>query len=99
MVVSLIDVPDQGQLTMELQQIRSLQERGATFTPVNDIVAGDVVRITDGAFRDYVGTVVQEKGTSRLIISVSTLRQSVAVEFPRDAVVRSRSGGRDLRRL
>jgi transcription antitermination factor NusG len=91
-VVSLIDVPDQDQLTMELSQIRSLQERGAVLTPLSDIVTGDEVRITDGAFRDYVGTVMQEKGTTRLIISVSTLRKSVAVEFPREAVVRSRSG-------
>ena len=91
-VVSLIDVIDQEQLTMELQQIRSLQEKGAMLTPLSDIVTGDAVRITEGAFRDYVGTVVREKGTSRLIISVSTLRKSVAVEFPRDAVVRSRFG-------
>jgi transcription antitermination factor NusG len=96
-VVSILDVPDQEQLTMELRQIRSLQERGAMLTPVSDIAAGDAVRITEGAFRDYVGTVVREKGTSQLIISVTTLRKSVAVEFPRDAVVRSRSGAQHRR--
>ena len=89
-VVSLIDVSDQERLTMELLQIRKLQESGAMLTPVSDIATGDAVRITEGAFRDYVGTVVRERGSTRLIISVSTLRKAVVVEFPRDAVARSR---------
>jgi transcription antitermination factor NusG len=92
-VVNLIEVPDQDRLTMELLQIRSLQERGALLIPLSDIAIGDSVRITEGAFRDYFGTVVREKGTERLIIAVSTLKKAIAVEFPRDVVVRSRAGG------
>lgn len=88
-VVNLIEVSDQDRLAMELGQIRALQEQGALLVPISDISTGDSVRITEGAFRDYYGTVVREKGTERLIVSVSTLRQAVAVEFPRDVVVRS----------
>lgn len=90
-VVSLIEVPDQAKLAAELAQIRELQEAGATLTPVlPELAPGDAVQITEGAFRDYVGVVVREKGTLRLIVSVSILRKSVAVEFPRDVLAPAR---------
>ena len=86
-VAGLIDVEDQERLAFELRQIRALQEAGARLTPAPpDLVAGDPVRITTGAFRDYVGTVLRERGATRLVVSVSILRKSVAVEFPRDVL-------------
>jgi transcription antitermination factor NusG len=84
-IVAVLDVPDQDRLSEELGQIRLLQEAGATMTPLlPDFVPGDPVRITEGAFRDYVGVVVREKGALRLVVSVSILKKSVAVEFPRE---------------
>jgi len=86
-IAGMIDVGDQDQLAMELRQIRSLQEAGAILTPdVPAIAPGDAVRITDGVFRDYVGVVVRERGTLRLLVSVSIVRKTVAVEFPRDVL-------------
>ncbi|HEX6095452.1 MAG TPA: transcription termination/antitermination NusG family protein [Thermoanaerobaculia bacterium] len=86
-VANMIEVPDQVELTKELLQIRQLQSSGATLTPRIDLVAGDAVRITVGAFSGYSGIVLHERGGLRLIVSVSMLKKSVAVEFPREVLV------------
>ncbi|HYK01234.1 MAG TPA: transcription termination/antitermination NusG family protein [Thermoanaerobaculia bacterium] len=83
-VVRMIPVPDQTQLVDELLQIRKLQVSGAVLTPRAGIVRGDPVRISEGVFSGYHGIVVEERGSLRLIVSVSTLRAFVAVEFPRE---------------
>jgi transcription antitermination factor NusG len=83
-VVKLLQVPDQAQLTCELLQIRQLQARGAVLTAQAGLVPGDSVRITEGVFSGYHGIVLEERGSLRLIVSVSTLKTSVAVEFPRE---------------
>lgn len=97
-VVKLLDVADQAQLTRELQQIRQLQARGAVLTAQTGLVPGDAVRITDGVFSGYHGIVLEERGALRLIVSVSTIRTSVAVEFPREmlAQLKRDSKGHDL---
>ncbi len=83
-VVTMIQVPDQAQLTAELLQIRQLQASGAVLTPCMDLAPGDAVRITEGAFSGYVGIVIEERGSLRVIVSVSILKKSVAVDFPRE---------------
>lgn len=85
-VANLIEVPDQAQLTDELLQVRLLQNSGAVLTPRVDLVPGDAVRITDGSFSGYTGVVMEERGEQRLIISVSMLKKSVVVEFPREVL-------------
>jgi transcriptional antiterminator NusG len=99
-VVKMLEVPDQEQLTAELLQIRRLQASGALLTPCADLAAGDAVRITEGAFSGYAGIVMEERGSMRLIVSVSVLRKSVAVEFPRELLAQLKRGGtgRDGRR-
>lgn len=86
-VAGLIPVADQELLARELEQLRSLQESGAVLIPQPDIVPGDAVRITDGVFKGYTGVVVEERGPVRLVISVTALRRSIVVEFPRDVLV------------
>ena len=83
-VAHMLEVADQAELTAELLQIRELQCRGAVLTPTSDVVPGDAVRITEGAFRGYSGVVTEVRGALRLIVSVSALRKSIAVEFPRE---------------
>jgi transcription antitermination factor NusG len=83
-VVSTIEVPDQAQLTAELQQIRELQQKGALLTPADDLVRGDPVRITEGSFEGYEGVVMDARGALRLIVKVSILKKTVSVEFPRE---------------
>ncbi len=99
-VTSMIEVSDQATLNAELQQIRELQAKGAVLTPRVDLVPGDIVRIKEGAFSGYSGIVIEERGALRLIVSVSILKKSVAVEFPRGLLAQLRPGetGRDRRR-
>ena len=78
-----IEVLDQHRLGEELSQIHRLQELGATLVPRPFFSKGDEVRVTEGPFQGYKGVVVQEKGATRLIVSVSLLRKAVAVEFDR----------------
>jgi transcription antitermination factor NusG len=85
-VVRFLDVSDQDQLDRELRQIRILQESGASLVAHPYIGPGDAVRIREGPFRDQFGVVVREKGTTRLVVSVSMLRRSIAVELERDIV-------------
>jgi transcription antitermination factor NusG len=80
----MIEVADQAQLTTELLQIRQLQASGATLSAHVELAPGDAVRIEDGIFSGYTGIVKEERGALRLIVSVSTLRKAVAVEFPRE---------------
>lgn len=93
-IVNIIEVPDQAQLAAELQQIRQLQISGAILSPSVEIASGDIVRVTEGAFGGYTGIVVEERGATRLIVSVSILRKSIAVEFPRTLLVQLKLGDR-----
>ena len=88
-VAHLIEVENQQRLQEELWQIRALQLAGASLIPVDELVPGDAVRVTGGAFAGYQGTVVRTARGDRLLVAVSLLRKTVAVEFPRGAVKRS----------
>ena len=99
-VANMLEVADQEHLGAELLQIRQLLASGATVTAMVDIAPGDPVRIEFGAFSGYTGVVTQERGALRLIVSVTMLRKSVAVEFPREVLTRvtperARELGRD----
>ena len=100
-LATVLDVPDQAQLTAELQQIRQLQASGAELTLRDELVPGDTVLFQDGAFKGYSGVVVEDRGTLRLIVSVSALRKSLAVEFPREHLARQKPDqvARDRRRV
>lgn len=89
-VANMIPVPDQDQLTAELLQIRKLLASGALLTPTVDLVPGDAVRIKEGAFAGYSGVVVEERGSLRLIVSVSILKKAIAVEFPRELLAQAK---------
>lgn len=82
-VANLIDVDNQQQLEEELAQIRRLQTSGASLRVVPDLMTGHSVRIVEGVFAGYSGIVERGKGSDRLIVRVSLVRQAVAVEFDR----------------
>jgi transcription antitermination factor NusG len=94
-VANMIEVADQAQLTAELLQIRQLQASGAFLTPCTDLLPGDAVRVREGVFSGYTGIVKEERGSLRLIVSVSILRKSIAVEFPREVLAQLKPGERD----
>jgi transcription antitermination factor NusG len=83
-VVRLIDVPEPERLHEELAQIHSLQRAGARFVPAPPLEPGEAVRVVDGPFEGYFGIVVRERSAERLLVSVSLLRKTVAVEFERE---------------
>ena len=83
-VVRMIDVPDQDLLETELAQIHRLQRSGARLAAVRALDPGEPVRVVDGPFEGYLGIVVRERGAERLLVSVSLLRKTVAVEFERE---------------
>jgi transcriptional antiterminator RfaH len=87
-VTRVIPVEDQKVLDEELRQLRALQEAGATLTPRPDFTPGDRVRITEGVFAGYVGTLVKERDAVRLVVSISSLNKSVLAELPREVLVR-----------
>src|ERR1051326_4554697 len=89
-VASLIEVENQPLLNEELRQIRRLQLAGASLVPIEELMAGGAVPITEGAFAGYHGTVVRGRRAARLLVSVSLLRQAVAVEFPQQRLRRLR---------
>jgi transcription antitermination factor NusG len=93
--VRVIDVNDQQQLDGELRQIRSLQQAGAILVPRADVVPGDAVRITEGVFQGYTGTVLRDRDDLRLVVSITALNKSVVAEFPRGSVRRLPSGRRN----
>ena len=88
LVVRLLEVRDQDLLQVELRQLRQLQESGARLVPFAPLVVGDRVIVAEGAFRGYRGRVLREQSATRLIVSISILRQSVAVEFERASLTR-----------
>jgi transcription antitermination factor NusG len=93
-VTRVIGVEDQRLLDGELKQIRALQEAGASLTPRTDLVAGDRVRIAEGVFSGYTGTLLRERDAVRLVVSITSLSKTVVAEFPREIVVRHHDGAR-----
>lgn len=86
LLANLLEPNDQGELAMELSQLHDLQLSDKKLIPYPFVCAGDAVTITDGAFKGLRGVVTRECGTERLVISVSFIRQSVAVEIDRDFI-------------
>jgi transcription antitermination factor NusG len=88
--VSIIEVEDQQLLHSELEQLRRLQLAGASLVPVEELVPGEVVRIAEGAFAGYTGMVERTSRGDRLIVQISLLRKTVAIEFEREVLKRAR---------
>jgi transcription antitermination factor NusG len=85
-IVSVLEPLDQAEISQELDQLHALQLTDADLRPHPFVGPGDAVLITDGAFEGYRGVVSKEKGSMRLIVSVSFIRQSVALEIDREFI-------------
>ncbi len=71
-------VPD-----VEVEVLLKLADSGANARPWPYLRCGQTVQIRYGAFAGVEGLVVQEKGSDRLVLSVTLLQRSVAVEMER----------------
>jgi hypothetical protein len=92
-VVSVLEVADQARLADELRTLWRLQQSGAAFAAHPYLGPGDAVEVVEGPFRGVAGTVVRSKGRTRLVVSVTLLRQSVAVELERATLAPARRAG------
>ena len=86
LTANLLAPSNQGELTAELLQLHDLQISERKLIPYPYIGAGDSVMITEGAFTGFRGVVMRERGAERLVVSISFIRQSVAVEIDREFV-------------
>jgi transcription antitermination factor NusG len=86
LLVRTLEVRDQSLLGAELASLRALQVSGGLVLPLVELGPGDPVRITEGPFRGQTGIVLAGGSRVRLIVSITLLRQSVAVEFDRSAL-------------
>ncbi len=71
----------------EIEAIRSLVEAGVPSQPCTFLQVGAKVRIEEGALRGIEGIVIEVKGKRRLVLSVTLLQRSVAVELDQAMVL------------
>lgn len=70
----------------EIEAIRIAVSSGSTTQPWDYLKTGDQVRIDFGAMSGLTGILVRSQGTDRLVLSVTLLQRSIAVEINRDWV-------------
>jgi transcription antitermination factor NusG len=70
----------------EIQAIQRMVESGLSTQPWPYLAIGDRVRIRSGALRGLEGILILVKGNRRLVLSVTLLQRSVAVELDSGAV-------------
>ena len=70
----------------EIAEVRHVLEAGWPMEPWKFLESGDQVVIDQGALRGVGGIMVSTRGECRLILSVTLLQRSVAVEIDRDWV-------------
>ena len=78
----------------EIVALQSVIKSGLPSMPWPFLQVGQKVRVEHGPLRDLEGILLQAKGSHRLVLSVSLLQRSVAVEVDRDCVVPVKSWDR-----
>ncbi|MBK5292335.1 MAG: UpxY family transcription antiterminator [Acidobacteriia bacterium] len=71
---------------VELDYVQTILNSGQLVLPWPYLAAGDQVYLEAGPLRGMNGIIVRTKGSLRLVVSVSLLQRSVAVEIDRDWV-------------
>jgi transcription antitermination factor NusG len=70
----------------EIESIQKAVSTGLQVQPWPYLEVGQLVRIADGALCGIQGILIGFKGTRRIVVSVSLLRRSVALEIDRSVV-------------
>jgi transcription antitermination factor NusG len=70
----------------EIEALQAIVNSGVPVAPWPFLEAGQRVRIERGSLRNLEGRVVEVKNRLRVVVSVSLLQRSVAVEVDRDSV-------------
>ncbi len=71
----------------EVAALQAVARSGSPAAPWPFLEAGQRVRIERGAFKDVEGFLISVKNRFRLVLSISLLQRSVAVEVDRDSVI------------
>lgn len=71
----------------ELAAIRAISSSGLPVAPWPFLEAGQRVRVADGSLRGVEGVLTQVKSRDRIVVSLSLLQRSVAVELDRAAII------------
>jgi transcription antitermination factor NusG len=87
----VIGVVGQGRIPVpvdesEVLSIKNIVSSGASVEPWPYLELGQKVRIDDHALRGLEGILVGRKGNQRVVVSVSLLRRSVALEIERSLI-------------
>jgi transcription antitermination factor NusG len=75
----------------ELQGIRRSVESGFLVMPWPFLAVGDPVTVEEGPLAGLRGVLVRAKGSCRIVVSLTLLQRSVAVELDRDCVTPARN--------
>ena len=75
-----------GELDAVQRLVEGLRETGAVPTPMDLPVVGATVEVVSGPFRGLVGTLVEERGRSRVAVRLTAIRQAMSVELGREHV-------------
>lgn len=78
----------------EIQAIQAVVASGLPNQPWPFLTVGDRVRIEAGPLRGYEGLLVEFKGNHRLVLSITLLHRSVAIEIDSASVKSLRSSSR-----
>jgi transcriptional antiterminator RfaH len=70
----------------EINALQTVVNSGLSSMPWPFLTIGQQIRVEHGPLRDLEGILLQAKGSQRLVLSVSLLQRSVAVEVDRDSV-------------
>jgi transcription antitermination factor NusG len=70
----------------EMAAIQQMVSTGMRVEPCPYLEVGQLVRIEDGALSGIEGVLTSFKGTRRIVVSISLLRRSVALEIDRSVV-------------
>lgn len=79
----------------EIEQVRLLIEcanRSGATPELEEMLAGDRVRITEGAFRGVEGIIIHTRGRDRVLVSLSAIGYGLSVEVDRRNVERCDPG-------
>ena len=71
----------------EIDAIQKMVSTGLRVEPWPYLEVGQLVRIEDGALYGIEGVLTSFRGTRRIVVSISLLRRSVALEIDRSVVV------------
>ena len=85
-IARIIDVRSAEQLIQELQHIQHVISHEASVYPYDYVSEGQMVRVKKGPLKDVEGIIVRKDRHCRLVLSVSTIMQSMAVTIDADMV-------------